>query len=517
MSDVTVPAGLQGLISALAAIQRAAASGTLIVRGGGGGALAFERGAVCRVLRESGSQDPAETPLPPPDVRGRARDLLRAGAAALERVTFHAEAPSQGAAEVVGLNAGDLILDLVKEAADPAWIRKEIAQAPTKIAANGAPPPVLPRLALTPSEGFLMSRADGTLSVEEILAVSPIPEDETLKSLYALLAAGLLVAPGAEIIVEMRLPAPAPPKRRLADLDAFLTKTSSQGSAAPVSSGENAAPPTPAPAAAAPSPAPAAAAEAAPSDKAPGPRALSRDIEDSREQVLTRISECQGANHYRVLGVDRTADENAVRRAYYKIAKRFHPDRFRRPGFEEIIGEIESMFATTTEAYNTLTGEKTRYDYDRLIADQACGARSQDVDHVTSARESYLRARKHLDSGDLFDALRLLETACQTDPSRAEYLYYLGLVQTRNPKWRKKAEANFLKVIEMSPADTRAYLQLAQLYKSGGLAHRAAEMFEKVLEWEPDNEEALVELGRKKGHPSTSTGRHRTTPKGPKS
>lgn len=476
--------GLSGILVALANVQRSAASGSLIARGEGGGVLVFEKGRLSRVLRGEFLSDAGDGAAPDPAVmRSGARDLLRAWASSRAEVGFSAggaaNPPSPGADGNV--NVGDLILDLVRASAGISWLKQEMGSLPEKLSANPSPRAVVPRIALTEADGFLMSRVDGSLSLSEIVSLSPLPEEETVKALYGLVAAGILVAAGSETA--------AGPKPKISALDDFLKRTSgpdSEPSSKASSDAREATAPTP--------------------------------VNDpERTEILTRIQECGGADHYKVLGVEKTADEGQVRRAYYKLAKHFHPDRYHKPGFEDIVEEIERMFAQTTEAYNTLTDERSRSEYDRHLAEQASGVKTPELDRVHAARESYARAKKHLETNELYDALRLFETACEKDPSRHEYFFYLGLVQTRNPKWRKRAEQNFLKAIEMSPTSTQAYLQLARLYKAGGLARKSAEMYEKLLAWEPDHQEALVELGRAKPAAAEAQGRIRSMFKGSKS
>lgn len=459
------PAGLRGLVSALASIQAGGSSGRLEAQGG---SLDFSGGLLI------GAHD-AAAPAGA-DLRLRAREILARAARAPEEVRF---APSPPSGSMKGLsallNAGDLILDVVNAAADPAFVRAQLGGLSRRPGPNPAAPKLQPRLALSPADGFLLSRADGTLSVEEILKISPLDEDETLRSVYGLLASGLLAA--GELEVADRDPALASAAATPADrppsaaakpsaLDAFLQRTD-----APVRAATRA-------------------------GEATRPAATSDQL---RERVVRRMAACKDVDHYRILGVDRSADEGTVRHAYYRLAKEFHPDRFRAPEFEEIFAEIERTFGITTDAYNVLTDPAARAEYDRALAEAAGGRnRGSDLDRPAQARDAYLRARKHLEADELFDALKLLETATEMDPSKHDYWYYLGAVQTRNPKWRKKAESSLLKAIEMSPGHVQAHVQLARLYKAGGLARRAAEMYEKVLSWAPDHEEALEELGRKK-------------------
>jgi len=503
MSGADVMARLKEVLGVLRKIQRDAATGALSPTGSPGGRLVFSSGRLTAAILGGGVAASA-------DARSVAREILRTSVTS-GGVTFEAGGGTLGPAEGSSLlNAGDLILDLANAMADPEAVRAIVGAPDVLLAPAASPPDLLPRLALTPSEGFLLSRVDGPVRLEEILAVSPLAEDETLRALFGLLAAGLLGAPGCEpfppepAAARSAPPAgkPSPAAPRASALDDFLKRTAGP-SAAPPATPAHTAPTPPAPRAEPPSSA--------------ATHAVFPSKEDKRASVEKRIADCRNADHYAILGVERTANEGAVRHAYYMLARTFHPDRYRGPEFEKIFLEIERMFAATTEAYSTLTDEALRAEYDRQLAEEAGGIRSPEVDHAAQAREAYLRGRKHLEAEEYFDALRLLETASTMDPSKPDHWLYLGIVQTKNPRWRKKAEESFLKVIEMNPSHMQAYLHLARLYKSGGLQRRAAEFFEKVLEWEPENKEALEAVGRKKPEQPGASRGLRSLFKGPKS
>ncbi|MGK7312167.1 MAG: molecular chaperone DnaJ [Candidatus Longimicrobiales bacterium M2_2A_002] len=65
-------------------------------------------------------------------------------------------------------------------------------------------------------------------------------------------------------------------------------------------------------------------------------------------------------DYYEVLGVDRDADQDAIKKAYRKLALKYHPDR--NGGSEE----AEEMFKEATEAYEVLRDDEKRARYDRF-------------------------------------------------------------------------------------------------------------------------------------------------------
>jgi curved DNA-binding protein len=64
-------------------------------------------------------------------------------------------------------------------------------------------------------------------------------------------------------------------------------------------------------------------------------------------------------DYYQVLGVDRSASQQDIQRAYRRLARRFHPDINSEPGAEE-------RFKQIGEAYEVLSDETKRARYDRL-------------------------------------------------------------------------------------------------------------------------------------------------------
>jgi molecular chaperone DnaJ len=71
-------------------------------------------------------------------------------------------------------------------------------------------------------------------------------------------------------------------------------------------------------------------------------------------------------DYYKVLGVEKTASEDEIKKAYRKLALEFHPDR------NQGASEAEEKFKQINEAYSVLSDSNKRRSYDRFgIRDRA--------------------------------------------------------------------------------------------------------------------------------------------------
>ena len=61
-------------------------------------------------------------------------------------------------------------------------------------------------------------------------------------------------------------------------------------------------------------------------------------------------------DYYKILGVDKNADKNEIKRAFRKLAHKYHPDK----------GGDEKRFKEVSEAYSVLSDEKKRQEYDQF-------------------------------------------------------------------------------------------------------------------------------------------------------
>ena len=65
-------------------------------------------------------------------------------------------------------------------------------------------------------------------------------------------------------------------------------------------------------------------------------------------------------DYYKILGIDKNADENQIKKAYRKLAIKYHPDK------NQGNKAAEDKFKTINEAYNILSDKEKRSEYNQF-------------------------------------------------------------------------------------------------------------------------------------------------------
>lgn len=107
----------------------------------------------------------------------------------------------------------------------------------------------------------------------------------------------------------------------------------------------------------------------------------------------------QKKDYYEVLGIDKNADAATIKKAYRKLAKKYHPDTNKGDP------KADEKFKEITEAYDVLSDEEKRKQYDRFgmnAFDEGMNAGAyQSAYDADSGYRSY-----HFEGGDLNDLFR---------------------------------------------------------------------------------------------------------------
>jgi tetratricopeptide (TPR) repeat protein len=296
---------------------------------------------------------------------------------------------------------------------------------------------------LKPEEAFVFSRVDGTQTVNDIFSISPLPEEMTGRTLIGLLQAELIEPEGLEAPKEK-----PQPRQELSE-----------------------------------------------SKSATPPRPSEPDAE--RDEVERLFQLFPSRNHWEVLEIPKSAGLDEIQQAFFRGAKRFHPDRFRRIPDADFQEKLSYVFRRITEANETLTssaraGYEALADKERLYESQSSPLPSKDGaggsrtgGDAGEASSLFLRAQQAYQSSDFWNAIQLCKEAIDQAPERAEIYHLLGLALSKNPKWRQDAEKNLRIATNLDPWKADYFLALGSLYQEVGLHLRARKAFEQARAVDP--------------------------------
>jgi curved DNA-binding protein CbpA len=209
-----------------------------------------------------------------------------------------------------------------------------------------------------------------------------------------------------------------------------------------------------------------------------------QDVEDFQQRM-------SGLSFYQILDVSASASQAEIKKAYFGLARRYHPDLFDRNIDAQQKDMIDEVFDQITKAYHTLSDEDKRQEYDKELAEEE----ADDRRGVAKKAEVKFRQAKTLYNQARYEeAMAYLDEAIRMDAHKSSYFLLLAMVETKIPTYSKKAEEHFIKAIKLEPWSPDGYLGLGIMYKNADLKVKAANQFKKALKVDPGNPAALKEL-----------------------
>jgi len=352
-------------------------------------------------------------------------------------------------------------------------------------------------------------------SLASLIATGLLPESHLKKVVYALVATrhldlggGALPVGASEqsLVPPARSQAPVPrrssnPTGRPTSKSMPAMRASSSGPAPPrTTPSSSVAPRTPAPPSVTPSPDPrrtAPTAEVASNPKNATPAGSGRD-----EAFVTEIREASegiaAKDHYQVLGVERDAAASVIQAAFFRLAKRWHPDRLG-SDYADVKELAVRVFARMTEAHQVLSSDEQRREYDRGLENANPTAEQEEIQRVLKAATAFQKAEVLAKRGNLAEAQKQAETAVQNDPEQAEYVALYADILSQSPDRQKTNQ--FTDVVKMvnesrkrQPDNMKVRLYRARVLNRSGDNEGAYREFRNIVEQDAHNVEAAREV-----------------------
>jgi DnaJ-domain-containing protein 1 len=490
---------------------------------------------------------------------------------------FHEESADQvlDGDVTLRLSTGELILQAARSVRDPDVVRYNLGNISRVLALSADPLLRYQRISLSPVDGYVLSRVDGTLSAKEIIQITPLPPEDVQRSLFGLVSTGVLEylaasakpktpseerpvgvatarppaasTPAEERVVSHRLPpdrpsAEEPPPTQvwptLAEIESLRHGPSAEeppptqvwptlAEIEALRHGPSAEEPPPTqvwptlaeiealrrepsgeeapPTQVWPTLAELEATQGLPAPEDSVPTQRLAPVDTRRLEILEAYDGLALRTHFQVLGVPRDATEAQVREAYFRLAKRFHPDVHHDAALSDLRDKLEEVFTRLGEAYEVLCSPRMRASYERELAPREGAEARANVTadpqgEAEQAAEAIRKGSESLAQERFWEAIRLFEAAIPRaeGASKQQARVLLARAYAKNPGWVKQGEELLLAVLREEPDHRDALLQLGKIYRGQGLRSRALSTLRRVLDLDPAHEEALsliAELG----------------------
>ena len=252
---------------------------------------------------------------------------------------------------------------------------------------------------------------------------------------------------------------------------------------------------------------------ASPDDAPPkGPGPVIEDFEWARlptkekdriRGLRTMLVDFEKQNFYERFDLSHEAAPALIKKAYFKMARRFHPDALVDEG--DVYRRLaESVFTVISEAYEVLSEDESRDKYTRKYIH---GEKDENdlamerVRELLAAEGSYRNGVRLLNQGKLGKAVEELEEAVARDPDEAEYRGWLGFALFRANQHADypralTGEEMLLEAIAAKPTVAALPHLMGKIAMQRKDWLSAKKWLRKTLKMKADNPEALREYKR---------------------
>jgi curved DNA-binding protein CbpA len=210
--------------------------------------------------------------------------------------------------------------------------------------------------------------------------------------------------------------------------------------------------------------------------------------------------------YYQLLGVTAETPSAQVKKSYYSLARKFHPDSH--VGNRELTTRLKDLMVIIAEAYRTLENQDKRAAYDKSLAAVGSFSMHREKTVTEGSIEAWLkRANECLRAKNFVGSIVWLRKCVETAPEQALYRAMLARSLGTVPQYRNEAIEQFQKAIDLDPWRESVYVAFAELFETLRLAGRARAVYSKLLEINPTHAKACDRLAalaaQEKGEKST--------------
>ena len=211
---------------------------------------------------------------------------------------------------------------------------------------------------------------------------------------------------------------------------------------------------------------------------------------DERVRILAMARQVTERDPYAVLGVAPNSDEKSLKRAYFKLSKEIHPDRYYGKQLGSFSERLTSVFESVSRAYAFLTTpEKSRKGASGSF--QAMSTEQPQTPQEYAA-ELFARACSVEVAGNALEAMKLFAAAVRIDPQTR---YLRRATSCALAAGQPKTAVEYAKKAQnQAPADPSVARLLAASFRALGKLEDAEEILVMAMALKSENDVLTAEL-----------------------
>ncbi len=192
-------------------------------------------------------------------------------------------------------------------------------------------------------------------------------------------------------------------------------------------------------------------------------------------------------DYYSILGIEKWATLDTIKKAYYKAAKEFHPDKHLHLPSDTLKSKLNAIFSRLTEIYKILSDSNKRIEYDNRPAVKPANLQT---DNVEMAKTLFQEGKDAFRKGSHEKAKELFGRAIYLDSLVSSYYFYLGLVLEKQQKLHEAGKI-LNKALKLDPFNSDYLAELGHIYLQLGFNLRAKSTFQKAIRSDSSNKRAI--------------------------
>jgi len=204
-------------------------------------------------------------------------------------------------------------------------------------------------------------------------------------------------------------------------------------------------------------------------------------------------------DYYGILNIEMSASNEKIKKAYYTLAKEFHPDKHLLLKSETLKTDLNSIFSRLTSIYKILSNTKKRNEYDQTITVKPAKLQSDQKEvrnapnNIQLARIRFREGQAAFAKGAYARSKDLFGQAIYLNGTVPDYHFHLGLSLAKARNFREAGKA-LNAALKFSPVNADYLAELGHIYIELGFKLRATSTFEKAISHDPNNARAAEGL-----------------------